>query len=100
MRPKRLPQKYKDVLVNGKKYTIRYSWRKNNKYVVDVNGTWVHFAAKGYRMFPGMKRGEDYCTRSFGIRDKSGKRTAKDIYSPNFWSRVLWECQGNKSVRY
>jgi len=100
MAPEKLPQKYKDVWVNGKKYTIRYSWRKNKKYVVKVKDTWVHFGSKGYRMFPGLSRGQDYCQRSYGITDKKGKPTRSNIYSSNFWSRVLWECQGKKSVRY
>jgi hypothetical protein len=84
---------YKKVRVKNKIYNIYYSDRKNKKYKVYVNNKWIHFAEKGYRMFPGMKRGNYYCARSSGIKGTN------NINSANFWSRLLWKCKGKKSVR-
>ena len=83
---------YKIIKINKKNYNIYTSDRKNKKYKVLVNGKWVHFGAKGYRMYPLKKRGQSYCARSSGIKG------ADDINSPNFWSRKLWKCKGKKSI--
>ena len=72
---------------------ILRSERKGKKYKVLVNGKYVHFGAKGYRMFPGTKRGDSYCARSYGIKG------VNDIESPNYWSRLKWRCEGKRSVR-
>lgn len=82
---------YKTLSVKGSKYPIYRSQRKRKKYKVKVGARWVHFAAKGYKMFPGTARGDSYCARSSGIKGKD------DITSPNFWSRKLWKCQGKRS---
>jgi hypothetical protein len=88
---------YKVAKIKGKEYLIKYSDSKDKKYEVEVDGKKIRFAQVGYRMFPGQKRGQNYCTRSYGIVDKSGKPTRGDIKSPNFWSRLLWGCKGKRS---
>jgi hypothetical protein len=82
----------KTVKVRGKEYQILGSSRKGKKYKVMVGDKAVHFGAKGYRMFPGTKRGDSYCARSSGIKGKD------NITSPNFWARKLWKCSGKKSI--
>lgn len=81
------------VVVRGKRYKITRSNRKGKKYKVKVGDKYVHFGAKGYRIKPGTKYGDSYCARSSGIKGTN------DIMSPNFWSRVMWACEGKKSRR-
>ncbi len=54
----------------------------------------VHFGQKGYQDFTqhkDKKRQKNYLTRSAGIRNKSGKLTKDDPFSPNYWARKeLW----------
>ncbi|MEC8306797.1 MAG: hypothetical protein VXZ72_02945, partial [Chlamydiota bacterium] len=54
----------------------------------------VHFGQKGYEDFTqhkDKKRQKNYLTRSAGIRNKSGKLTKDDPFSPNYWARrKLW----------
>lgn len=72
---------------------ITRSTRKGKKYKVVYKGKTIHFGAKGYRMFPGTKRGDNYCARSLGIKG------ANNPYSANYWARKLWRCIGKKSRR-
>jgi len=54
----------------------------------------VHFGDPSMREYPGTKRGDSYCARSYGIKGRD------DPLSPNYWSRrVLWRCRGKRSVR-
>lgn len=54
----------------------------------------VHFGDPNMREFPGTKRGNNYCSRSFGIGN------LKNTQSANFWSRwYLWNCKGKKSYK-
>jgi len=72
-------------------YNVTNSEREDKKYkAVDQDGNAVHFGAKGYTINPNSKAGDSYCARSNGIK------TTK--YSPNWWARQLWSCEGNKSV--
>lgn len=54
----------------------------------------VHFGQKGYEDFTqhkDKKRRENYLRRSGGIRNKAGKLTSEDPFSPNYWARKhLW----------
>jgi len=77
----------KTLTVRGKSYPIYRSDRQNKKFKVFVKGKWVHFGAKGYKISPGTKRGNLYCTRSYFIKGKN------DITSANFWSRKMWKCK-------
>ena len=68
--------------------------------MVDVNGIVVHYGDPTMREYPGTKRGDKFCTRSFGIKNKKGKLTRDNIYGGNFWSRLdLWSCKGKKSIK-
>ena len=69
---------------------------KNKKMSVYVkkNGkkTLIHFGQKGYRHNYSKKARELYLRRSSGIRDKSGRKTANNKNSANYWARkVLWK---------
>ena len=54
----------------------------------------VQFGQRGYEDFTqhhDPKRRENYLRRSAGIKDKNGKATKDDKFSPNYWARkVLW----------
>jgi hypothetical protein len=76
---------------------VTKSNKKNKEYKVKLpNGKVVHFADPDMPEYPGTKRGDSYCARSYGIGKKYG--TLKDKNSPNYWSRRLWSCKGKKSV--
>ena len=76
----------------GEVYNITPSNRKGKQYKVKVNDSWVHFGDPKMREYPGTKRGDSYCARSYGIKGKS------NLTSPNFWSRKMWSCVGKRSV--
>jgi len=76
---------------------IKKSSRKNKEYKVKLaSGKVVHFADPEMPEFPGTKRGDNYCARSYGIGKKYD--VLDDKTSPNYWSRKLWSCRGKKSV--
>lgn len=59
----------------------------------------VRYAAKGYSIAPGTKRGDSYCARSLGIKKRLSKKKQNDPNSPNNLSRKKWKCSGAKSRR-
>lgn len=86
----------KTVTVKGRKYKISAGTAKGKKYkATPVSGGSgvVQFGAKGYTVAPGTPRGDNYCARSSGI--KSSKKGA----SANDFARMLWNCQGKKSMK-
>lgn len=82
------------ILVRDKVYTIKKSTRKGKQYMVTGFGlrSPVHFGDIKMPEFPGTKRGNAYCSRSYGIKGRG------NIQSPNFWSRLMWSCKGKKSI--
>ena len=70
--------------------------RKGKKMKVLTKKGVIHFGDTRYEDFTqhdDMKRRENYCKRSKGIRNKKGDLTYKDKDSANYWSRkVLWDC--------
>ena len=56
----------------------------------------IHFGQVGYEdylMHKDKNRRKNYCARSKGIRDGSGKLTYNNKESANYWAReVLWKC--------
>ena len=72
--------------------------KKNKKKMVLVKRgdriKLVHFGQKGYEDFTqhkDKKRRKNYLTRSAGIKNKDGKLTKDDPFSPNYWARKeLW----------
>lgn len=94
----------KTITVLGKKYPVKRSTRNNKKFMIEINGKTIHFGAKGFRIAPGTKKGNDYCTRSLGIKKKmiaKGGKSAKkatDPLAPNNLSRKKWKCKGKKSM--
>ncbi len=91
------------VKVAGRTLRLRKpvkSWAKNKKKAVAVRvpGTdtakIVHFGHTGYQDYTqhgSKKRRKNYLRRSAGIRDKSGRKTASNPLSANYWSRNhLW----------
>lgn len=75
--------------------TLKYSTRKNNKYMAVLpDGKVVHFGAPHYEDFTIHKdeaRREKYLARAKKIKNKKGELTHKNIESPNYWSvNLLW----------
>jgi len=69
--------------------------KKMSVYVMkDGKKRLIHFGdsnMQDYTQHKDGKRRKSYLARSGGIRDKSGKLTANDKNSKNYWSRrVLW----------
>lgn len=88
----------REVILNGKEYTVQKSTRKNKEWMVEVNGKTVHYGDPTMKEYPGTSRGDNYCARSYGIGKKYN--LLGDITSPNTWSRKdLWDCKGKKSKR-
>ena len=74
--------------------TIVKSWRKYKKLAVKTPHGWVHFGDKRYKDYTQhhdqIKRSR-YLKRAENIRDKYGRKTIGNVFSPNYWSaRVLW----------
>lgn len=82
------------VRIGSKEYTVKKSSRKGKQFVADGPGikSPVHFGDSKMREYPGTKRGNSYCARSFGIKGRN------NLNSPNFWSRFMWGCKGKKSI--
>ncbi|MCI5052794.1 MAG: hypothetical protein MRY21_06650 [Simkaniaceae bacterium] len=71
----------------GKKMMVLASKTVNGERRVKV----IHFGAKGYGHNYSKKAKENYLRRSAGIRNKAGKLTKNDRWSPNYWARkILW----------
>lgn len=57
----------------------------------------VHFGDPDMKEYPGTKRGDNYCARSYGIGEKYN--ILGDPKSANTWSRLyLWNCKKKKSM--
>jgi hypothetical protein len=59
----------------------------------------VRYGAKGYSIAPGTSRGDSYCARSYGIKQRLPKEKQNDPNTPNNLSRKKWKCVGKKSKR-
>ena len=70
---------------------VQRSNRKGKKYKVCFESGCIHFGARGFRVKPGTKAGNNYCARSSGIESTRN--------SPNYWARRLWGCVGKESVK-
>ena len=85
----------KKVKIKGISGKITQSTRKNKKWKFtpdNKNIPPVHAGAKGYKIKPGTKAGDNYCARSAKI--KSSKKL-----SPNDLARFMWNCKGTKSQK-
>lgn len=80
---------------------IMKSERKGKQLMaVFPGGRRVHFGDSSMPEYPGTKRGDNYCARSYGITDGQGQPTRNNPQSPNYLSRkYLWNCEGKKSKR-
>lgn len=58
----------------------------------------VKHGAKGYKIAPGTKKGDSYCSRSWGQMKKYPK-SAKNPCSPLRLSRKKWGCVGKISKK-
>jgi hypothetical protein len=56
------------------------------------DGRLIHAGDSNYRIAVGTPKGDNYCARSSGIKDK-GK------WSANALARHMWGCRGKKSVK-
>jgi TFIIF-interacting CTD phosphatase-like protein len=78
-----VPNKYYKSTRSGKKMMI-YVVRKDKSKL-------IHFGDKAYRHNYSAAAKKSYLARSAGIRDKSGKLTKDNVFSPNYHSRKrLW----------
>lgn len=71
---------------------------KMKKWISKCKGKIVRHGAKGYKISPGTKKGDNYCSRSFG-QIKMYPSIAKKPCSPLRLSRAKWKCRGKKSLR-
>lgn len=53
----------------------------------------------GRRVKPGTSKGDGYCARSFGIKQRLSEKKKNDPNTPNNLSRKRWKCKGKKSTR-
>ena len=53
----------------------------------------------GRRVKPGTSKGDSYCARSFGIKQRLSEKKKNDPNTPNNLSRKRWKCKGKKSTR-
>lgn len=85
----------KIVTVKGRKYRIGRGTAQGKKYkATPLSGTGViQFGAKGYNARPNTPKGDNYCARSSGIKSSKKGATANDF------SRMLWNCNGKKSMK-
>lgn len=71
---------------------IEKSNRKNKQLVATTkSGKKIHFGEPSMEEFPGTKRGDNYCARSYGIKSK-GKVNANKLSR-----KILWNCVGKES---
>jgi hypothetical protein len=70
----------------------------DKKWNTLCNGKIVRHGAKGMRIYPGTKRGDSYCARSFGQMEIYPE-SAKNPCSPLRLSRAKWNCRGKKSLK-
>ena len=95
MKAKKIKAKKKIVFDKPFKYTGKGRY-KMSVYVKDSTKKQgykrINFGHKDYRHNYSAKARKNYCSRSAGIKGKSGK-TANNKKSANYWSRkVLWNC--------
>ena len=53
----------------------------------------------GPRVKPGTSKGDSYCARSKGIKDRLPPEKRNDPNSPNNLSRKKWKCRCDKSMK-
>lgn len=72
--------------------------KKYSKLIKGKNGRTkrVSYGSKGYKVAPGTKRGDNYCSRSMGQMKKFPK-SAKNPNSALRLSRKKWSCSGKYS---
>lgn len=70
----------------------------NKKWKTKCNGKVVSHGAKGMRIYPGTKRGDSFCARSYG-QMLMYPESANNPCSALRLSRKKWLCRKNKSLR-
>lgn len=53
----------------------------------------------GSRVRPGTSKGDSYCARSLGIKNRLPESKRNDPNTPNNLSRKRWKCKGAKSQK-
>tara|TARA_Y100000401_G_scaffold117210_1_gene125138 strand:- start:775 stop:1074 length:300 start_codon:yes stop_codon:yes gene_type:complete len=92
---RKAPVDFKEKKILYKPYLSDKSNKKGMVYVMkDGKKRLIYFgdaSMEDFTQHQDKKRRENYLTRSYGIKDKQGNRTALDKNSANFWSRkILW----------
>ena len=70
----------------------------SKKWATPCGSKVVRHGAKGMRTYPGTKRGDSYCARSFGQMEIFTESAANPC-SPLRLSRAKWNCMGKKSLK-
>ena len=76
----------------GKKTSLDYCKRKNNKYMVEYNGKKIHFGTRNtedYIIHKDPDRRDKYLTKAMKITNKDGELTYQFPTYPNYWSIKL-----------
>ena len=68
------------------------------KWQTECKGMIIKHGEKDMRIYPGTKRGDRYCERSFG-QMQMYPESASNPCSPLRLSRAKWHCRGKKSLR-
>lgn len=81
----------------GERFYISPSNRGKQFKATFEDGTIVHFGDPKMKEYPGTKRGDKYCARSYGIGKKFD--SLNNPKAANTLSRiVLWKCKGKLSM--
>ena len=89
---KKAPVDFKTDKPLYKPYKSSKSGKDGMVYVKGKNGnkSLIHFGDSSMANNTSPEAKKSYMARSAGITDKSGKKTASDRNSPNYWSRRNW----------
>lgn len=68
------------------------------KWETECKGKIIKHGQKGVRIYPGTKRGDNFCARSYGQMIKYPE-SANNPCSPLRLSRKKWDCRLDKSLR-
>ena len=89
---KTAPENFKTDKPMYKPYKSSKAGKDGMVYVKGTNGgkSLLHFGDSSMANNTSPEAKKSYMARSAGITDKSGKKTASDRNSANFWSRRNW----------
>lgn len=76
----------------GRVRIVRSKAKGKKKAAVRLSdGKRINFGAQGFRIGPGMKKGESFCARSAGANTFG--------FNANTFARLDWHCVGKQSLK-